>query len=183
MGSGKTSLGRRLAERLGLEFLDSDHELEAQTGASVGLIFDVEGEEGFRERETAMLSKLTGRRDILLATGGGAVVRSQNRELLRRSGLVVYLRTSVRQQLRRLDRDRSRPLLQSGDREEKLARLAEERGPLYEELADIVFPAQNRGLDASVRALHAKILAYRKGLPENDEETASERSGSEHERH
>lgn len=162
MGSGKTSIGQRLAKLLGLEFLDNDHELEKQTGASVGLIFDLEGEEGFRKRETAMLKKLVARQNILLATGGGTVVREENRELLRNSGLVVYLKTSVGQQLRRLSHDKSRPLLQSANREEKLARLAEERNPLYEQLADLTFPSQNRSLDAASRALYKSIRSYRK---------------------
>ena len=163
MGSGKTTIGQRLARHLNLQFLDSDHELEAQTGASVSLIFDVEGEEGFRRRETEMLRKLTARQNVLVATGGGIVLREENRNLLRRSGLVVYLKTSVAQQLRRLSRDKSRPLLQSGDREEKLARLADARNPLYEELADIVFPSQNRGLEAAARALARAIETYGAG--------------------
>ena len=161
MGSGKTTIGQRLANRLGLDFLDSDHELEEQTGASVSLIFDLEGEEGFRQRETAMLKKLASRKNTLIATGGGAVTRSENRRLIRSSGLVIYLKTPVSQQIRRLSRDRSRPLLQSGNRKEKLARLAEERNPLYEELADIVFPAQSRGLDAAAQALYESIQSYR----------------------
>ena len=148
MGSGKTTIGQRLAALLGLEFLDCDHELEEQTGASVSLIFDVEGEEGFRTRETRMLQELSERKGVLIATGGGAVLRKENRKVLRNSGLVVYMQTSVHQQLRRLGRDRSRPLLQTADRREKLSRLAEERNPHYLEVADIVFPAQNRGLDA-----------------------------------
>jgi shikimate kinase len=161
MGSGKTSIGQRLAKLVGLEFLDNDRELEKQTGASVGLIFDLEGEEGFRKRETAMLKKLVARKNILLATGGGTIVREENRELLRNTGLVIYLRTSVGQQLRRLSQDKSRPLLQSGNREEKLARLAKERNPLYEQLADLTFPSQNRGLDAASRALYKAIQSYR----------------------
>jgi shikimate kinase len=161
MGSGKTSIGQRLAKLLGLEFLDNDQELEKQTGASVGLIFDLEGDEGFRKRETAMLKKLVARENILLATGGGTIVREENRELLSRTGLVVYLRTSVVQQLRRLSHDKSRPLLQSGNREEKLTRLAKERNPLYEQLADLVFPSQNRGLDTASRALYSAIQLYR----------------------
>jgi shikimate kinase len=161
MGSGKTTIGQRLAKILGLEFLDNDHELEEQTGASVSLIFDLEGEEGFRKRETAMLKKLSARKNVLIATGGGSILKQENRDILRRSGLVVYLRTSVSQQIRRLSRDKSRPLLQSGDREEKLARLAKERNPLYEELADVTFPSQNRGLEAAARALHQTILSYR----------------------
>jgi len=171
MGSGKTTIGQRVARRLGLEFHDSDHELEAQTGASVSLIFDVEGEAGFRERETRMLEQLTRRRGVLVATGGGVVLRERNRELLKRSGLVVYISTSVAQQLRRLNRDRSRPLLQTGDRKAKLARLAEQRNPLYEELADIEYPSQNRGLDATAKALADLIREHWK---QHDEAEAPE---------
>jgi len=160
MGSGKTTIGQRLAIMLGLEFLDNDHELEVQTGASVSLIFDLEGEEGFRTRETAMLKTLTGRNNVLIATGGGTILKQENRDLLRESGLVVYLRTSVNQQIRRLSRDKTRPLLQSSNREEKLARLAEERNPLYQELADVTFPSRNCSLYAATHALHQVILPY-----------------------
>lgn len=162
MGSGKTSIGRRLAAGLNLEFLDCDHELEAATGASVNLIFDVEGEQGFRERETRMLSDLTGRQGVLVATGGGAVTRRVNREMLSGTGLVIYLQTSVSQQLNRLKRDRSRPLLQTEDRKEKLTCLAEERNPLYEAVADIVFPAHNRSLDRAARELIKVVREHRK---------------------
>lgn len=160
MGSGKTTIGQRVAKRLGLEFFDCDHELEAQTGASVSLIFDVEGEAGFRERETRMLDQLTRRKGVLVATGGGVVLRKRNRELLRRNGLVVYMSTSVAQQLRRLNRDRTRPLLQTPDRRERLAQLAAQRNPLYEEVADIVFPSQNRSLDDTARALSDLIREH-----------------------
>lgn len=161
MGSGKTTIGQRVAQLLGLDFLDCDHELEAQTGASVNLIFDIEGEEGFRERETKMLEVLTRRTGVLVATGGGVVTRARNRDLLRHSGLIVYLRTTVAQQLRRLSRDRSRPLLQTPDRRERLERLAEERNPLYEELADIEFPSQNRSTEVSAQRLAELIRAHR----------------------
>ncbi|MGD8681269.1 MAG: shikimate kinase AroK [Lysobacterales bacterium] len=174
MGSGKTSIGRRLARRLDLEFLDCDHELEAQTGASINLIFDVEGEEGFRERETRMLQTLTSRRGVLVATGGGAVLRSENREMLKSSGLVVYLRTSVAQQLRRVGRDRSRPLLQTPDRRERLRLLAEQRNPLYEELADIVFPARNRSLVAAADELAETI---RERWQNDDDKPVGRRGG------
>ena len=160
MGSGKTTIGQRVAALLGLEFLDCDQELEAQTGASVNLIFDVEGESGFRARETRMLRKLTARRGVLIATGGGVVLRRRNREMLRQSGLVVYLHTSVAQQLRRLGRDKTRPLLQTPDRQERLERLASERNPLYEALADIDFPARNRSPDNAARALADRIRAH-----------------------
>jgi len=161
MGSGKTTIGQRVAKRLGLEFFDCDHELEVQTGASVSLIFDVEGEAGFRERETRMLDQLTRRKGVLVATGGGVVLRKKNREMLRRSGLVVYLSTSVAQQLRRLNRDRTRPLLQTPDRKERLAQLAAQRNPLYEEVAAIVFPSQSRSLDTTAKTLCDLIRAHR----------------------
>ena len=160
MGSGKTTIGQRLAKLLGKEFLDCDHELEVQTGASVNLIFDVEGEQGFRDRETRMLKDLTSRSGVLVATGGGVVLREENRRMLSDTGLVVYMRTSVRQQLRRLGRDRSRPLLQTPDRRKKLTQLAEKRNPLYQEIADIEFPAQNRGLDAVAGDLARVIREY-----------------------
>ena len=160
MGSGKTTIGQRLAEMLDLEFLDNDHELEERTGASVNLIFDLEGEEGFRKRETAMLKKLTARKNVLIATGGGTVLKKENRDLLRESGLVVYLRTSVNQQIMRLSRDKTRPLLQSDNREEKLADLAKERNPLYQELADVTFTSRNCSLFAASHALYQTILSH-----------------------
>jgi len=160
MGSGKTTIGQRVAEILGLEFLDCDQELESQTGASVSLIFDVEGETGFREREMKMLEKLAQREGVLIATGGGVVSMPRNRELLRRGGIVVYLRTSVAQQMKRLGRDRSRPLLQTANRRERLERLAAERDPLYQDLADIEFPSQNRNVDVSARKLADRILDH-----------------------
>lgn len=160
MGSGKTTIGKRVAKRLGLDFFDCDNELESRTGASVNLIFDIEGEEGFRERETAMLEELSKRQGCLVATGGGCVLRAENRRIMRRTGLVVYLKTSVAQQLRRLRMDKSRPLLQTRDREKRLSALAEQRNPLYEELADITFPSQNRSIGLAAERLGDAILAY-----------------------
>ncbi|MDT8319064.1 MAG: shikimate kinase [Xanthomonadales bacterium] len=175
MGSGKTTIGRRVARRLHLEFVDCDEELEQRTGASVNLIFDIEGEDGFRERETHMLEELTGRSGILLATGGGAVLSKPNRDMLARSGLVIYLQTPVSRQLRRLRRDTSRPLLQSGDREEKLTRLASERNHLYEALADIVFPALNRGPDTAARLLADMVLVrWKKENPALEQNSQAE---------
>jgi shikimate kinase len=175
MGSGKTTIGQRVAKLLDLEFFDCDQELEAQTGASVSLIFDVEGEEGFRERETRMLEHLTGKRGVLVATGGGVVLRKRNRDLLGRNGLVVYMKTSVGHQVRRLNRDRTRPLLQTPDRREKLAQLAAQRNPLYEEVADIEFPSQNRGLDVTAQALADLIRSYWSGTGNDD--SAQEATG------
>lgn len=162
MGSGKTSIGQRVAALLGLEFFDCDQELEAQTGASVSLIFDVEGEKGFRARETRMLDALTAREGVLVATGGGVVLCTENRDMLRARGKVVFLKTSVTQQLRRLSRDRTRPLLQTDNRKQKLKDLARHRNPLYEELADIVFPAQNKSLDIVATQLADLIRSHGK---------------------
>jgi shikimate kinase len=161
MGSGKTTIGQRLAGLLGLDFVDCDRELEAHTGASVNLIFDVEGEEGFRSREAALLRELAARDDIVLATGGGVVIDAGNRAVLKDRGLVVYLKTSVDQQLRRLSRDRTRPLLQTPDRRRRLQQMAEQRNPLYEDVADIEFPARNRNADVVARQLADVIRAHR----------------------
>lgn len=161
MGSGKTTIGRRLAEKLGLTFYDCDHEIETRTGASVTLIFEIEGEAGFRERERQMLLELSRREGVLVATGGGAVLTEANRNVMRQSGIVVYLRTSVVQQLERLGRDRSRPLLRTTNRKEKLMELAEARNPLYEETADLVFPVKNRNIDSTVAQIYKAISTYR----------------------
>jgi len=138
MGAGKTTIGRLLANRLGWQFRDSDREIERRTGASIPLIFDIEGEAGFRQREHDMLADLTAGSGIVLATGGGAVLRRDNRELLRENGLVVYLYTSVARQFERTQHDTQRPLLQKGDRRATLERLMTERDPLYRETAHVI---------------------------------------------
>lgn len=159
MGSGKTTIGQRLARRLGLVFYDSDHEIESRTGASINLIFDIEGESGFRERETKMLRELTSKEGVLVATGGGAVLAETNRELLRRTGTVVYLETPVHRQLQRLRRDKSRPLLQTPGKARRLEELAERRNPLYEEVADLRFPARSAAVDKTVERIYRALLA------------------------
>jgi len=141
MGAGKTTVGRRVAEALGLRFFDLDHEIEMRSGAEIGLIFELEGEAGFRKRETELLDELTADRDIVLSTGGGAVLTAPNRQHLRDRGFVVYLETTVEQQLRRLMHDRKRPLLAAPDRRERLLALAAEREPLYREIADLMIGA------------------------------------------
>ena len=153
MGSGKTTLGRRVARALDLEFHDCDQELEDQTSASINLIFDIEGEAGFRERETRVLGEIASRRGVLVATGGGVVTRKINRDILRRNGFVVWLRTSLAQQMKRLGRDKARPLLQTPDREDRLRDLARVRDPLYAELADLVFETRDRNIRLAAEEL------------------------------
>lgn len=139
MGSGKTSIGRRLGERFQLVFVDADRDIELRTGAAVGTIFDCEGEAGFRARERAALAELLAGEGQLIATGGGAVLDADNRRCMRERGFVVYLQVGIAGQLQRLARDRTRPLLQRDDREEVLHQLAVARAPLYAEVADLCF--------------------------------------------
>ncbi|MBS0570384.1 MAG: shikimate kinase AroK [Proteobacteria bacterium] len=150
MGAGKSTLGKRVAETLGLPFFDLDHEIQEQCGADIPLIFDVEGEAGFRRRESAMLAEFAGRDGIVLATGGGAILADENRGLLRGRGFVVFLETTVDEQLQRLARDRKRPLLAAPNRRERLQHLATQRDPLYREIADLTVPAGHRGSVAQV---------------------------------
>ncbi len=150
MGAGKTTIGRLLAQHLHLDFLDTDQEIEARTGADIPWIFDVEGESGFRDREQRVIEELTQRDNIVLATGGGAVLRDANRQALAARGEVVYLHATIQQQLKRTGRDRNRPLLQVDDPESRLRELMAERDPLYREVADHV--VETDGLAARVVA-------------------------------
>lgn len=138
MGAGKSTIGRMLAKELGYRFLDSDKIIEDRCGANIPWIFDVEGEDGFRQRETSMLAELAGQPQTVLATGGGAVMRDENHEYLKQDSVVVYLKTSIEQQVERTRKDRNRPLLQNDDPEGVLRRLFELRDPIYTKLADIV---------------------------------------------
>ena len=158
MGSGKTTIGRQLAKVFGLEFYDCDHELERLTGASVNLIFDLEGEAGFRLRESQLLKQLTAKTGVLIATGGGTICNEENRRMLRSQGLVVYLQTSIENQLKRLSKDKSRPLLQAEDREQRLLKLARVRNPLYDATADLVFSTRNSSVYATAKALSSAIV-------------------------
>lgn len=131
MGAGKTTVGRAVARRLGRPFIDSDHEIEARTGARIPLIFEHEGEVGFREREAQAIDEITQREDVVLATGGGAVLSAQNREWLRSRGTVIYLRAHPHDLWMRTRRDKNRPLLTAGDARTTLEKLFEIRDPLY----------------------------------------------------
>lgn len=154
MGAGKTTIGRYLADLLDWRFLDTDHEIELRTGASIPWIFDKEGEEGFRRREEAMIADLTRLHNIVLATGGGSVLRLANRQALQGRGTVVYLYTPVAMQIDRTAHDRNRPLLQTANPEQKLQELFEIRDPLYRQVADLVIPTT----DGSARELAQKII-------------------------
>lgn len=164
MGAGKTSIGKRLAERFGLAFVDSDREVETHTGVRVATIFDCEGETGFRARERTSLAALLAGEGRLVATGGGAVLDPQTRDLLRTRGFVVYLRVGIDEQLRRLAHDRARPLIAGDDREAVLQRLAGERGPLYAEVADLSFETDGLGpAEACARLGHVLDGQWRRG--------------------
>ncbi|HUT41111.1 MAG TPA: shikimate kinase AroK [Gammaproteobacteria bacterium] len=138
MGAGKSTIGRQLSRQLNMPFHDSDHEIEHRTGVDIPLIFELEGEAGFRKRESAIIDELTLLDGIILATGGGAILDPQNREHLASRGTVIYLHASVNQQLKRTGRDRNRPLLQTPDPRKTLEKLMAIREPLYRETADIV---------------------------------------------
>ena len=154
MGAGKTTVGRLLASFLEKKFYDSDREIQKRTGVSIPLIFEIEGEAGFRKRETEMLSELLKTGNIVLATGGGAVLSAENREMLKRSGTVIYLRATIDDLWRRTRHDKNRPLLQTQDPRTKLTELYAQRDPLYRETAHIIVESGKR----SARHL-AQLLA------------------------
>jgi shikimate kinase len=157
MGAGKTTIGRRLALALRREFLDSDQEIERRAGASIPLIFELEGEGGFRLREKAVVAELTQRPEIVLATGGGAILDPENRRCLTGRGLVVYLRASVDEQLRRTRQDDNRPLLQTADPRARLAELFGQRDPLYREAADWTISTEDRPLGQVTREILRRL--------------------------
>ncbi|RCS56586.1 shikimate kinase AroK [Parvibium lacunae] len=146
MGAGKSTVGRLLARELGLSFVDSDHEIEARTGVKIPVIFDLEGEAGFRRREAQIVDELTQRDNMVLATGGGAILQAENRDHLRSRTTVIYLRASLNELWHRVQHDRNRPLLQSENPRQKLAQLLEQRMPLYEQTAH--FTVESNGHSA-----------------------------------
>jgi shikimate kinase len=153
MGAGKSTIGRELAEKLHLEFFDSDHEIERRTGADIAWVFDLEGEEGFRKREETVIEDLSQRHGIVLATGGGSVISPQVRNHLSARGVVVYLETTIDKQVARTQRDRRRPLLQTSEEPRTvLENLAVERNPLYEEIADVIVKTDDQS---------AKVVAHK----------------------
>jgi shikimate kinase len=157
MGAGKSTIGRQLAKQLGLPFLDSDHEIESRTGVDIPLIFELEGESGFRKREAAVIDELTRLPNILLATGGGAVLDPVNRGHLRTRGRVIYLHATVDQQLKRTQKDRHRPLLQTENPRAILEELMTDRDPLYREIADIVIETDGMRVRDVVRKIMQQL--------------------------
>jgi shikimate kinase len=156
MGAGKSAVGRQLARTLHLDFVDSDDEIERRTGVDIPFIFEKEGEDGFRKREAGAIDDLSKLDKIVLATGGGAILSGENRNHLAGRGFVVYLYTSVDQQVARTSRGRERPLLGNGDPSEILESLLEQRDPLYREIADLVVDTDGR----KVHSVAAEIIEH-----------------------
>lgn len=165
MGAGKTTVGRLLARHYGCVFHDSDHEIEARTGVKIPVIFEIEGEAGFRKREEAAIAELTALNGIVLATGGGAILSPANREVLRRNGVVIYLRGTPEHLYERTRHDRNRPLLQTDNPLEKLRELYRQRDPLYREIADVVMDTGRQSVSGMARILLGKLDLLRSGLP------------------
>lgn len=159
MGAGKTTIGRTLARKLGLEFIDTDHEIEARTGVSIPVIFEIEGEEGFRRREIQTIADLVTRPGLVLATGGGAVLKPENREALHANGWVVYLNVPPHLLFERTKHDRNRPLLQVEDPLARLRELHRLRDPLYREVAHFIVDG---GRHSAQNAIHLLTNEYRK---------------------
>jgi shikimate kinase len=157
MGAGKTTIGKVLARILGKEFHDSDKTIEQRTGASINLIFDVEGEEGFRRRESEVIDDLTRLRNIVLATGGGVILREENRRYLSERGFVVYLLAPLRQLVARTRLDKNRPLLRHPDPEGRLREIVDQRDPLYRAAADLILDTEHRTVRQIVEYLQTSI--------------------------
>jgi len=153
MGAGKSTVGKLLAEKLKYQFVDSDHEIENKTGVTIPMIFDIEGEAGFRNREASVIDELSQRSELILATGGGAVETESNRQHLRSRGFVVYLKSSVDALISRTKHDRNRPLLQTDNPSKVLRDLLEKREPWYLEMADLVIETQQNSVHKVVNKI------------------------------
>lgn len=178
MGAGKTSVGRLLSKRLGKTFLDSDHEIEARTGVKIPIIFELEGEAGFRQRESAMIDELTALHDVVLATGGGAILDPRNRARLREHGTVVYLRAAVQDLWSRTRHDKNRPLLQTADPLARLTELHATRDPLYQETAHVIVDTGRQSLRALLQRLEGRLIAHQEAHDEPHSTTDQQESSS-----
>lgn len=162
MGAGKSTIGRQLSNLLKMPFKDSDHEIIARTGASIPLIFEIEGEEGFRKRESAMIDELSHLDGVVMATGGGAVLLEENRKVLKERGAVIYLYASLDQLFERTSRDRNRPLLQTENPRARLEEIMTQREPIYQELADIIVHTDDRSVRSVVKELIVRLQKLEK---------------------
>jgi shikimate kinase len=160
MGAGKTTMGRQIARRLNMDFEDSDHAIEAHTGVDIPLIFEKEGEAGFRKREAAIIDELTRKSRLVLATGGGAVLSKENRQHLQNRGIVIYLHSDIKHLLERVGHDKNRPLLQTSNPAETLRKIMQIREPLYRETADIIINTGQQSIRAVINVMLDKIKAY-----------------------
>jgi 3-dehydroquinate synthase len=165
MGSGKTTIGRSLAKKLNLRFVDADQEIETRTGASIPLIFEIEGEASFRQREADVIRDLTAQQGIVLATGGGAVLNETSRQFLRERGTVIYLRASVASIIQRTSHDKNRPLLQTADPKAKIEELSRERAPLYQEVAHIIIETGRPNVHSVVQNILSQLQSQPKTPP------------------
>lgn len=163
MGAGKTSVGRALAKRLHKAFCDMDQEIERSTGVKVPVIFEIEGEAGFRARESKLLAELVTRGDIVVATGGGVVLSEDNRKLIAEHGAVIYLRAAPHDLWQRTRHDKNRPLLQTDDPRAKLQQLFEERDPLYREIADVIVDTGSQSVGLLAHKLELHLMRHRDG--------------------
>ena len=163
MGAGKTSVGRALAKRLHKTFYDTDQEIERATGVKIPVIFEIEGEAGFRAREAKLLAELVRHTNIVLATGGGAVLSEQNRRLLAEHGTVIYLRATAPDLWQRTHHDKNRPLLQTDDPLKKLQELFAQRDPLYREIADVIIDTGSQSVGSLAHKLEQRLAQFRRG--------------------
>ena len=160
MASGKTTIGRKLAKKTSKKFYDSDKEITKSTGAEIPLIFEIEGDSGFRKRETKIISKLVLLKNIVLSTGGGAILTKENRKMLVENGIVIYLKSSARNIFNRTYEDKSRPLLQGNDRLSKIEEILNERGPIYKSVANEIIETDNFVVEEIIHEILERIKKY-----------------------
>jgi shikimate kinase len=170
MGAGKTSIGRLLSKRSRRRFYDSDHVIEERTGVTIPTIFDLEGEQSFRDREEAVIAELARLSNIVLATGGGAILRENNRQVLCSSGIIVYLRGSVEDLWRRTRKDKNRPLLLTDNPRQKLAEIYSVRDPIYSSVADIIIETGNPSIQSLEQDVEARLIEHAERMSNIDHE-------------